>query len=72
MQTRTEYSAAKPLFGGSNPTRLTNHEDYDIEPSWSADGTKIVAVRSQPPLNTREIYVMDVDCTNQTYLTSNN
>ncbi len=54
---------------GSNQTRLTTNEVYDIMPAWSPDCSKIVFVSERD--NNPEIYSMNADGTNQTRLTSN-
>ena len=47
---------------GSNVQRLTNHPDYDSEPSWSPDGTKIAFTSDRDGSN--DIYVMNADGSN--------
>lgn len=62
---------------GSNPTRLTNDTNNDDMPSWSSDGTQIVFSSSRSTLNDNgesldpEIFVMNVDGSNLTPITSN-
>jgi Tol biopolymer transport system component len=53
---------------GSAPKRLTNHPDWDVDPSWSPDGSKIV-FRSRRDGNW-EIYVMNADGSAVTRLTN--
>ena len=40
-------------------TRLTNNAAFDIEPSWSPDGTKIAFASDRD--GNSEIYVMNAD-----------
>ena len=54
---------------GSNLIRLTNNPDYDVEPDWSPDGTKIAFVTRRD--RNFEIYVMNADGSNPTNLTNN-
>ncbi|MBP7791964.1 MAG: PD40 domain-containing protein, partial [Candidatus Goldbacteria bacterium] len=54
---------------GSNQIRLTNNSEYDYNPVWSPDGSKI-AFESYRDGN-REIYVMDANGSNQVNLTNN-
>jgi len=56
---------------GSNPTNLTNNGLQNRSPSWSPDGSKI-AFESRRNSNggNIEIYVMDVDGSNQTIITN--
>ncbi len=68
---------------GSNQTRLTNNPSFDMAPSWSPDGKKIAfySLRNDVPpekdarqwwyeLNA-EIYVMNVDGSEQKNITNN-
>jgi Tol biopolymer transport system component len=61
---------------GSNVTQLTNNTTGDNDPSFSPDGSKIVFVSNrdapstQPPFGKWEVYVMNVDGSAQTRLTS--
>ncbi|MFC1562342.1 TolB family protein, partial [candidate division KSB1 bacterium] len=54
---------------GSNQTNLTNNSDYDGNPSWSPDGSKIAFDSDRN--GKWEIYIMNSDGTNQTRLTNN-
>ena len=54
---------------GDNLTRLTNNTIGDFSPAWSPDGNKIVFTSNRDRRN--EIYVMNIDGTNQTRLTTN-
>lgn len=51
---------------GSDQTNLTNDPDFDVEPSWSPDGMRIVFAsnRSTAVLGPPYIYIMDADGTN--------
>lgn len=42
---------------GRNPTNLTNDPDFDGEPAFSPDGSKIAFVSDRD--GNREVYVMD-------------
>jgi TolB protein len=55
---------------GSGQTRLTNNSAVDVDPAWSADGTKIAftSTRDGAPSD-GEIYVMSADGSGQTRLT---
>ena len=53
---------------GSGQTNLTNNPASDYDPSWSPNGA-IIAVRSDRDGN-NEIYVMNVDGSNQARLTN--
>lgn len=53
-----------------NDRRLTNWHKHNFCPSWSADGKKIVYVTSMEDIRP-EIYIMDVDGSNQTRITYN-
>ena len=57
---------------GSNQTRLTYHSTvvHDYYPQFSPDGSKIVFV-SHLSGNNHEIYIMNIDGSNQTNLTNN-
>jgi Tol biopolymer transport system component len=54
---------------GTGPSRLTNNNTLDSEPTWSADGTKIAFTSHRDTNN--EIYTMNADGTGQTNRTSN-
>jgi Tol biopolymer transport system component len=53
---------------GSNQTRLTINSASDGQPAWSPDGTQIAFTSDRS--SGFQIYVMNVDGTNQTQLTS--
>lgn len=56
---------------GSAETRLTyNSSDWDVSPSWSPDGTKIIYSSLPYPTKDHDIYVMNSDGSNKTRLTS--
>jgi len=52
---------------GSNQTRLTNTREFEIDPDWSPDGTKIAFARQVE--YAYEIFVMNADGSGQTRLT---
>ena len=63
---------------GTNQTRLTKNDGYDFSPSFSPDGKKIVFSRNVSDLKftpgtaaSAEIFVIDVDGTNETRITNN-
>ena len=65
---------------GGNQRRLTNHPNFDTQPSWSPDGKRIVFVSDRDEhvidndpggLPNYEIYVMDANGGNQRNLTNN-
>ena len=56
------------LVGGFDaPTRLTDHESADYQPSWSPDGTQLVFQSTRD--GETDIYVMGADGSNPTRLT---
>ena len=54
---------------GSAETRITNDPDFDHEPAWSPDGTRIAFARITG--GNYEVYVMNADGTGQTNITNN-
>jgi TolB protein len=54
---------------GTGLTQLTNNTAGDLDPTWSADGTKTAFTRHQDAND--EVYVMDANGDNQTRLTNN-
>jgi TolB protein len=66
---REGYAAIYTLNrDGSDPVRLTNTPQGDMQPDWSPDGTKIVFTSRRD--GHAEIYVMNADGSNQVRLTS--
>lgn len=55
---------------GSNQTNITNSPAFDHDPSWSADGEKIV-FQSERGEGDDEIWIMDADGGNPVQLTDN-
>ncbi len=59
---------------GTGRTNLTNavYSEFNTEPAWSADGTRIAFVhRSAEPYATKQIYVMNADGSGKTNLSQN-
>jgi dipeptidyl aminopeptidase/acylaminoacyl peptidase len=54
---------------GTGQTCITNNQDWDNQPAWSLDGTKIAFTSDRD--GNREIYVMNADGTGQTCITNN-
>ena len=54
---------------GTGQTRLTNSSGYDLFPSWSLDGTKIIFATNRD--GNQEGYVMNADGSSQANLTNN-
>jgi Tol biopolymer transport system component len=58
---------------GSDVRRLTTHADWDMEPAWSPDGTRIAFQsrrdRTDKRIASSELYVMQADGSGQTRLT---
>ena len=57
---------------GTNQTNVTNNIKEDSSPSWSPDGSKIVFSSDIDGQSGYNIYVMDIDGSNITRLTTNN
>ena len=55
-------------WNGANPARLTNNTTPDINPDWSADGTRIAFSSFRD--GNFEIYVMNANGSGQTRLTN--
>ena len=55
---------------GSNPVDVTNDADVELEPDWSADGTKI-AYRVAQAFVPSQIWSMDADGSNRVDLSNN-
>ena len=55
---------------GSNPVDVTNDADVELEPDWSADGTKI-AYRVAQAFVPSQVWSMDADGSNRVDLSSN-
>lgn len=54
---------------GSNLTQLTHNETYDIEPIWSADGSRI-AYTASPDMESFTTRVVDADGSNDSRVTA--
>ena len=54
---------------GSNPVNLSNHPGTDAEPDFSPDGTKIAFRSFRDGSTANDIYVMNLDGSNQVNLT---
>ena len=54
---------------GSDQTRLTDSAGWEVDPSWSPDGSRI-AFSSDRDVNS-QIYVMNADGSDQTRFTNN-
>ncbi len=54
--------------GGENPTNISNHDETDTSPSFSADGQRIV-FDGDPGTGSDELFVMDVNGENRRRLT---
>ena len=68
------YSASGEIFvvaptPGADPVQLTDDDTADTDPSWSADGTRIVFVSTREGGN-QEIWVMDADGSDPQRLTN--
>ena len=57
---------------GTNQTNISNNDAYNHYPSWSPDGTKIAFESDIDVQIGYNIYVMDIDGSNITRLTTNN
>jgi hypothetical protein len=55
---------------GSGQTRLTNNPSLDVDPCWSADGTKLAFESDRDRQGPSEIYVMNADGSSQTRVTT--
>lgn len=51
---------------GSSQTRLTNHTEYDVNPMYSPDGSKIYFLSESNGFGAYKLYQMDVDGSNLT------
>jgi len=56
---------------GQNRMQLTSGPEDDAEPSWSANGEKILFRRDPAPSSNRQIWVMNFDGTGQSQITNN-
>lgn len=54
---------------GSGLTRLTNHVEYDVDPSWSPDSSRIVFASTRS--GNWDLYIINADGTGLTQLTDN-
>jgi Tol biopolymer transport system component len=63
------YEIYEMNANGTAQTRITNNPATDVQPAWSADGTRIAFTSNRD--GNDEIYVMNADGSSQTRLTSN-